>query len=173
MPAVADSARAAGGGVERLQPALLDRLRDDEPSDPREGRDRLVIGMRQLREALRRDLLWLFNAKARPAADPIWSYPRASRSVLNFGVPDLTGLPGSATRERGLEGMTRDAIEAFEPRIVRDTLGVKTVAAEDDPEGGHLYMTEIRGEACPIPIAELLYLRADVDLDAGRCVLRD
>ena len=47
---------------ERLQPSLLDRLTDNEPDRRLEGRDLRVLSPQRLRESVRRDLTWLFNA---------------------------------------------------------------------------------------------------------------
>lgn len=46
---------------ERLQPSLLDRLTDDDPTNPREGREARVIDIRRLRDIIQRDLGWLLN----------------------------------------------------------------------------------------------------------------
>ncbi len=51
---------------ERLQPALLDRLTDDEPEKPQESRDKRVLSTNRLRECVLRDLAWLFNASRMP-----------------------------------------------------------------------------------------------------------
>src|SRR3954447_25204241 len=47
--------------LERLQPALLDRLTDQRPHEKVEARRERVISEQQLREAVRRDLTWLFS----------------------------------------------------------------------------------------------------------------
>jgi type VI secretion system protein ImpF len=47
---------------ERLQPALLDRLTDDEPDKKLEPRENRVLSKRKLRESVLRDLGWLFNS---------------------------------------------------------------------------------------------------------------
>ncbi len=41
---------------ERLQPSLLDRLTDENPTNPNEVRDARVIDIRRLREIVQRDL---------------------------------------------------------------------------------------------------------------------
>ena len=46
---------------EQLQPALLDRLTDDQPDKKLEPRMERVISKRRLRDAVLRDLTWLFN----------------------------------------------------------------------------------------------------------------
>ena len=49
---------------ERLQPALLDRLLDEDPSNPAESVDKRVLSLTQLRASVLRDLAWLFNTIA-------------------------------------------------------------------------------------------------------------
>ena len=46
---------------ERLQPALLDRLTDDNPESQVEPREMRVMSRNRMREAVLRDLSWLFN----------------------------------------------------------------------------------------------------------------
>ena len=47
--------------VERLQPALLDRLTDNNPDSTVEARGERVIDIDRLRDIIRRDLSWLLN----------------------------------------------------------------------------------------------------------------
>jgi type VI secretion system protein ImpF len=159
--------------TERLQPALLDRLTDDEPKEKLESRDRRVMSMRQLRAAVLRDLSWLLNAPCRPAGDEIYDYPAVARSVLNFGMPDLTGLTASTARSARLAGQVQDAILTFEPRIVGDSLHVRMVDSSDAMMHKNTYSFEISGEVCPLPMPEALFVRTEVDLETGRCEVRD
>lgn len=46
-------------GIDRLQPALLDRLRDDHPEQRVEPAEARVMSRQRLREAVLRDLEWL------------------------------------------------------------------------------------------------------------------
>lgn len=95
---------------------LLDRLIDAEP-----GRaDRVWISraesMRLLKNSLRRDLEWLFNAR-RVVAPPA-SLRELNRSVFVYGLPDLTAyaLASAADRARLLLDL-ESAIRIFEPRL--------------------------------------------------------
>ena len=54
---------------DRLQPALLDRLTDDEPDKKLEPREARVLSKRRLRQSVLRDLAWLFNATRLEAVD--------------------------------------------------------------------------------------------------------
>ena len=50
--------------IEKLQPCLLDRLTDDEPTKPVESRRERVVSMQRYRNGVLRDLGWLFNSNA-------------------------------------------------------------------------------------------------------------
>lgn len=155
--------------TERLQPSLLDRLVDDAPGETVESRDRRTISIRQLREAVRRDLNWLFNAKSLPIDHPGWQYEHVRQSVVNFGMPDLAGVPTSANRARRIQASMRSAVEWFEPRIVASTLEVSTFIDTREGVLDNVYVTEIRAEACPVPVPEPLFVRAKVDVETGEC----
>ena len=76
---------------ERLQPSLLDRLVDHAPGEQREGDDKRTLTRQALRQAVLRDLGWLFNATGHGLAYDDKRYPHAARSVLNYGLPMLSG----------------------------------------------------------------------------------
>jgi type VI secretion system protein ImpF len=76
---------------ERLQPALLDRLTDHEPQKTEEPISERVLNMRRLRRSVLRDLAWLLNTVNYHCAHSLDGYPFVARSVLNYGLPELTG----------------------------------------------------------------------------------
>ena len=51
----------AAPSQDRLQPALLDRLTDEEPDRKLEPREQRALSKARLRQAVLRDLAWLFN----------------------------------------------------------------------------------------------------------------
>lgn len=156
---------------ERLIPFLLDRLTDDEPQNKSEGRDRRIVSMKQYRRAILRDLEWLLNARAHPVKDGLAAYPEVGKSVLNFGMPDISGSTESRLRPREVEQMVRAAITAYEPRVVRGTLTVQAVEAET--ARGSVIAIEIRAQLWAQPIPESLYVKTEVDLETGVCRLQD
>src|SRR5258706_16418679 len=81
---------------ERLQPALLDRLTDDEPDKKLEPREARVLSKRRMRESVLRDLAWLFNATQLESVNPLARAPLVRRSVLNFGLPAMSGKVSSS-----------------------------------------------------------------------------
>lgn len=155
---------------ERLQPALLDRLRDDEPDETQEARELRVLSMRQLRESVLRDLQWLLNTGNLAATGELDGYPLIARSVLNFGISDLSGKTAAAMRHR-LEPMIRQAILDFEPRILRDSLRVRAVEA--DQMNRNAMSLEIQGELWGQPLPTLLFLRSDIDFETGDVTVQE
>ncbi|MCZ8074523.1 MAG: GPW/gp25 family protein, partial [Paucibacter sp.] len=112
---------------DRLQPALLDRLTDDEPLSQVESSESRVIGRSQLREMVLRDLAWLFNATS-PSAHIDWQgAEHAHKSVLSFGLPPLSGSSVSNVDLLLLQQNVRQAILDHEPRILPETLVVEAV----------------------------------------------
>ncbi len=153
---------------DRLQPALLDRLCDDAPQARQEPREARVLTRAQLRAAVLRDLGWLFNA-TRQGADFDWTKaPRAERSVLNFGLPALSGQTASTLDLVALQQRIRDAITLFEPRIDAATLQVAALASDAVLDHHNQIQFEIRGRLWAQPAPLELLLRTSVDLETGQ-----
>src|SRR5258706_10322514 len=81
---------------DRLQPVLLDRLTDDEPDKKLELREERVLSKSRMRQAVLRDLAWLFNTTQLEAELGFTSPPYPRRPVLNFGFPPLSGRLSSS-----------------------------------------------------------------------------
>lgn len=158
--------------ADRLQPFLLDRLRDDEPGSQVESRDRRAFTLQRFRDAVLRDLSWLLNCKSHRPQDGLADFPLVERSVVNFGITDFTGLTASSFGTGQIEQMVRRAIETFEPRILRNTLSVVFVESRSGQAGNTLSL-EVRGQVWALPLPESLYVKTDVDLETGDCHLRE
>lgn len=150
---------ATGEVRDRLQPALLDRLTDDNPGQQVEADERRVMSKAQLRQAVLRDLGWLFNA-----TQPLGSHadlPQAlADSVLNFGLPALSGQLVSRVDISQLERSIRQAILRFEPRLLPESLKVVALEATHvlDTHNtiefeirGHLWLNQCRWRCCCAP----------------------
>jgi type VI secretion system protein ImpF len=151
---------------ERLQPSLLDRLSDDEPDKTQESRDKRVLSVQRLRECVLRDLSWLLNAGNLAARLDPAAYPHAATSVLNYGMPDLSGRTASGVDRGALERMIRQAILDFEPRILRNSLSVRLSA--DDSRMDHNALTFlIEGDLWSQPLPLRIYMKTEIDLEIG------
>ncbi len=156
--------------LERLQPCLLDRLTDDEPGKNEESRNQRVVSLQRYKRGVLRDLEWLFNASAHlpeegPEAQRLSDFPEAFRSVINFGTRQLCGLVAPNMDE--LERQLSEAIQLFEPRIIRHTLTVKAALER------HIISFEMYGELWANPIPEKLFIKTKIDLESGGCYLGD
>ncbi len=157
---------------ERLQPSLLDRLTDDDRGSKVESREKRVMSMKQLRAAVLRDLSWLLNTSAATRSDQIHQFPLASTSVVNYGMPDATGLSSAGLSMGEVELSLRRAIERFEPRIVTSTLQIRGEFTDKASHSPSLIGFEISGEFCPLPMPEALYIRTEIDLETGSYELK-
>lgn len=148
--------------AERLQPSLFDRLTDPELGG--------AIGASRLRELVIRDLAWLLNTTHLAASQSLADWPEVSRSVLNYGVPDLAGRTLSARDGPRLEKAIRQAILDFEPRIQEKSLRVRLRAATEEMSVRTVVL-EIEGEVWGEPVPLHLYLKSELDLETGTIVL--
>ena len=157
---------------DRLQPTLLDRLTDLDPNSRVESDDSRVMNKSQIREAVLRDLSWLLNA-VKPMPGIAGAYPVADDSVLNYGLPPMSGQLASRVDITLLERAIKHAIVRFEPRVMEDSLEVKAVESASVMDSHNVIEFEIRGFMWAQPVPLELLLRTQVDLEAGQIQVRD
>jgi type VI secretion system protein ImpF len=154
-----------------LQPALLDRLTDEEPDKKLEPRLERVISKRRMRDAVLRDLTWLFNTTRLEDMDPV-AFPHVRRSVINYGLPALSGQTASSLDAAGLERSIREAIIDFEPRILPNTLRVRALEVGQF-EHHNVIGVEISGQLWSQPIPIEMLVRTEIDLETGQVEVSD
>jgi type VI secretion system protein ImpF len=158
---------------DRLQPALLDRLTDDEPEKKLEPREQRVISRVRMRQAVLRDLAWLFNSTRLEADTDLSRAPFARRSVINFGLPSLSGKPVSSLEVTDLERAIRQAILDFEPRILPETLEVRALLETNHLDHHNVIGVEIAGQLWAQPVPLELLIRTEIDLETGKVQIKD
>ena len=157
---------------EQLQPALLDRLTDEEPDKKLEPRLQRVISKRRMRDAVLRDLAWLFNTtRLDPNMDPA-TLPNARRSVINYGLPALAGQTASTIEVPDLERAIRQAILDYEPRILPESLRVRALETAG-LDHHNVIGVEISGQLWAQPLPLELLLRTEIDLETGQVEVAD
>lgn len=157
---------------ERLQPSLLDRLTDLHPEKSKESSSQQSMSQTQFKEAVIRDLGWLLNSVALDVCMDLDSYPEVQRSVLNFGLPDLSGHTSSTVDVRSVEKSIRAAIYQFEPRIIRNSLKVK-VHSNPDEMSHNSMIFEISGSVFGQPSPFQVVLKSELDLECGEFKLAE
>ena len=158
---------AEAGARDTLQPALLDRLTDNDPTRKGEGRQERVISRTQLRASVLRDLSSLFNTTNVSGEIDLSAYPLVAQSTVNYGMTPLSGKLVSSLDLSELERVLKDAILRFEPRILAHTLSVRGIPATDPLAHHNVVSFEIRGELWAQPYPLELLLKTDVYLESG------
>jgi type VI secretion system protein ImpF len=129
-----------------------------------------VISLSRYKRGVLRDLEWLLNSSAHLPEEGggnlrLSDFPEAHRSVLNFGTRQLCGLIAPDMDE--LDRELTEAVQFFEPRILPHTLNVKATLDR------HIIAIEMRGELWANPIPEQLFIKTQIDLETGQCLLGD
>jgi len=147
-------------------------LKDLQQRKELESRLERGLTLSMLRKAVVRDLGWLFNANNLGAVEALDDYPFVTRSVVNYGLPDLAGQTASGIDAEGLERIVRQAILDFEPRILPNSIKVRLMV--DEQRMSHNALTfVIEGELWAEPLPVPLYLRTELDLEGGGTQVRE
>ncbi|CAB3650048.1 type VI secretion system baseplate subunit TssE [Trinickia soli] len=158
--------------LDRLQPALLDRLSDDAPHERTEPRAHRVISMKQLRASVLRDVSNLLNAHALYGCASLAGHPLAEASVLNYGLRDLTGRVLSSLDDVALAREIERSIVRFESRIAAATLRVTPLRAQGVAARTSVAFL-VEGELWGRPFPERLCFKTELDLESGEARLVD
>jgi len=135
-----------------------------------ESPDRRAMSMSKLREAVLRDLGWLFNASGMDDIVDLEPFSEVRRSVLNFGLRSLAGRPVTSIDPLDVCRRIRDAITFFEPRLSHVRVTPETRNGSDvGMTVSYLVEAELWGQ----PLAQQLSLRTSIDVDSGDVVVAD
>lgn len=151
--------------AERLQPSLLDRLTDNEPGNLKETRDARVIDISRLRDIIQRDLSWLLNTTNTEHSFDAAALPNVARSVVNYGLREVSGEFSTAERAEQIRRSIQRAISIYEPRIIDGT--VEVTLNPVDTGNDMMVALVIRAEMWAQPLPLELYLRSQVDVTTG------
>lgn len=157
---------------ERLQPSLLDRLTDLEPAESKESSSKQSMSQTQFKAAVVRDLGWLLNSVALEACVDLKKFPEVQRSVLNYGMPDLSGHTSSNVDIRTIENSIRMVIQQFEPRIINSSLKVR-ISSDPDAMANNALIFEIAGAVFGQPSPFQVVLESTLKLESGEQVLKE
>ena len=174
--------------LSRLNPTLFDKLvaendltglRGDEIDKVEESRAAMRyysvprlerFNEAALRATVRRELAWLLNTTHLGSVIDLEDYPHVKTSVLNYGVPDMTGkaLHRRLVLQRARE--IRAAIRAFEPRMEEKSLVVEPM---ESTERANSITFLIHGDITSAVQALPVKFRTDVETDTGAAVVRE
>jgi type VI secretion system protein ImpF len=126
--------------------------------------------MTRLREAVLRDLRWLFNSSGIDDVVDLEAFPEVRRSVLSYGLRSMAGKPVSSIDTVEVARRIRDVITFFEPRLsgVRVTPEVR----EGEPDTMTLAFV-VEAELWGQPVAQHVSLRTSIDVESGDVAVAD
>ncbi|MGC4085923.1 MAG: GPW/gp25 family protein [Vicinamibacterales bacterium] len=114
----------------------------------------------------------MFNTARTERRNDFQRFPLAQHSVLNYGLPALSGRTASSVEVTDLERGIRQAIVDFEPRILASTLRVKAVEVAAFNQH-NVIGVQISGQLWAQPVPIELMLRTEIDLETGRVEIAD
>lgn len=152
-----------------LQPSLLDRLLVSGPKDRPVSGTRKALSARKLRECVLRDLTWLLNTTNLATRVDFEHFPEVARSIVNFGMPALTGNLRAALERDQVAARIAACIETFEPRLSR----VKVTPEAGTEAQMFTVAFRIEAELWGDPVPQHLTMRTEIDVGSGECLLED
>jgi type VI secretion system protein ImpF len=103
-----------------ILPSILDRLLDDEPGTSREPVPNRFQNLRELKNAVTRDLEDLLNTRQEMLEELPSEFTEVGRSLLSYGLPDFTSFSLLSKHDRSrIQRAVERAISTFEPRLDR------------------------------------------------------
>jgi len=147
---------------DRLQPSLLDRLTDDDPTNKQESREQRFFSLNKLRAAVLRDLSWLLNATQYEATDDLSAYPRVAASVLNYGVPAYSGQSILGLKMHEVQSRMAAALRVFEPRLLPETVSVSLLSSSRTTSSLEF---RLEGDLWAQPVPVRMFMKTDIDRD--------
>ena len=134
---------------------------------------RSIGTLNKVSDCVKRDLTWLFNSSNMCQDELLGEkYKEVESSVLNYGLPDLTGKTASSINVLELEETLKQTIIRFETRIIPDTLQVTLQEDEESIEHNSLIF-EISGDIWTDPIPVHMHLRTQMNLESGNVEVKD
>jgi type VI secretion system protein ImpF len=131
----------------RINLSVLDRLVDFEPEAKNEAPVSRSKALRQVKQALRRDLEWLLNTRL--AFEMPDDLPLLADSLLAYGLPDFSNVTvKDAADQSTLTLALETALRRFEPRLEDVVVSVANASAL---ERAFRFKIEARLRIDPVP----------------------
>ncbi|ACR30646.1 type VI secretion system baseplate subunit TssE [Burkholderia glumae] len=112
-------------------PSLLDRLLDDAPGRPSERPEDYAPDAKGMLAIIRRDLGLLLNTTNFEDEPDVMRHPAVAASVVNYGLPALSGGYLPHRNWEDVERRIRTAIVRFEPRLIPESLRLRPLHDTD------------------------------------------
>jgi type VI secretion system protein ImpF len=150
-------------GNQPLVPSVVDRLIDNEPDVRVEPAPRAAQVMREMKQAVRRDLEDLLNTRWRCLAWPE-TLTQLEDSLVNYGIPDFTASDLDAAHNLDLLlSSIEDCIRRFEPRL--KDVSLHELGSVD--EASRTFRFRIDGVLCVEPLEDPVRYDSSLETATG------
>lgn len=152
---------ASAKSQEILRSSVLDRLTGANGGGSPYG----SIGLRELKQAVMRDLEWLLNTRMWWPGD-FEELEESERSNLTYGLPDLSTYSWTNPVDQDrICSLIEEAVKSFEPRLMKRSVKVELVPSEEVDD----FAVKLRIEAVlhVEPYHEPVSFDTDIHVDTG------
>ena len=130
----------------------------------------LRIGVEDLKATVCRDIEWLLNTK-RPLDMELDGFAEASKSNLNYGIPDFSQFSAANGADCGtLSQLIEQALRLFEPRL--EPRSIKVDYVQTDEMTGLQAQFRIRGILHVDPVREPVSFDTNITMDSGNIEIK-
>ncbi|MGS0742976.1 type VI secretion system baseplate subunit TssE [Glaciimonas sp. GG7] len=151
-------------------PTLIDRLQDHSSNLYTEKSDEYIFDVQAMHNAIKRDLSLLLNTINLSGELDITMIDGVASSVLNYGLPPLSGGYIADRNWNKVEVIIRKAILDFEPRVMPESLLV--IPNNDDKNDNYnVLLFELHGLIHWSPYPLEFRIKSAFDLEASAIIL--
>lgn len=159
------AAHEAGDATSKIELRTTD---GDRIVAGRRLRPRQVITEKVLRREVARDLDALLNTVALESTVEMDEAPFAKKSILNFGLPDISNLTIDTTEIKRIPEEIRTAVVNFEPRLAAVSLQIERDLTVDPAELKVRFL--VRADLTCYPVQVPVEFVADI-VESGKIVV--
>jgi type VI secretion system protein ImpF len=159
------AAHEAGDATSKIELRTAD---GDRIVAGRRLRPRQVITEKVLRHEVARDLDALLNTVALESSVEMDEMPFARKSILNFGLPDISNLTIDTTEIKRIPEEIRAAVVNFEPRLAAASLQIERDLTLDPAELKVRFL--VRADLTCYPVQVPVEFVADI-VESGKIVV--
>ena len=123
-----------------------------------------------LRQELADDLGSLLNTVNFAAAEDIAAFDHVQRSILNYGVADLTAISSDSQMINELSGALATVLQSYEQRLIPGSIHAKLEHSADDASGHiRFHVTaDMHSTPADIPVEFVADIEADGKMKVSR-----
>jgi type VI secretion system protein ImpF len=132
---------------------------------------RNAVSASALQSELAADLQSLLNTVNMEASEDLEGLPEVKKSILNFGVDDMTSITADTEEAASLDKRLREILLTYEPRLIRNTVAVIRKAMQDDSDSRLAFHITSEMHATPHDIA--VEFVADVETYSGQTSVKE